>query len=293
MKRVAVSGARGLVGNALLPRLRDGGWDVVELARRPQPGGVVWNPSGDWDSSPLEGIDAVIHLAGASVGERWTAEHKAEIRDSRTRGTESLCRGLLALKRRPAVLVSASAVGLYGNRGDAVLDEDSGTGDGFLAEVVEGWEAACASAREAGIRVVNLRLGVVLAEEGGALAKMLPPFKMGAGGPIGDGRQYLSWVALSDAARAFEFALDHLKPGQYNLVAPEPVQQREFARTLGHVLHRPAVVPLPAMAVKLMFGQMGEEVLLYSQRVSSKRLRDAGFAFEWTTLDRALRHIFA
>jgi uncharacterized protein (TIGR01777 family) len=287
-KRVAVTGAHGMIGRALVPRLRDAGWEVIALSRGKGP--VLWNPDGDWDASPLEGVEAVIHLAGESVAGKWTADRKRRIRDSRARGTASLVRGIMSLKARPAVLVSASAVGLYGNRGHQLLSEGSEPGSGFLAEVVRAWEAALDPAASIGIRVVRLRLGVVLSSDDGALARMLTPFRLGTGGPIGGGRQYMSWVDLDDAARAFMFALDHLAAGAYNLVAPTPVTNSEFVRALGEALNRPAVVPLPALAVRLMFGQMGEEVLLYSQRASSKKLVDAGFAFEWPTLPLALAH---
>lgn len=290
MKRVAITGARGLLGEALRHRLGASGADVVELVRAPRPGAVAWNPHGGWDASPLEGVDAVVHLAGASVAGRWTAGHKRAIMESRQEGTASLCRGLAILTRKPSTLVCASAIGIYGDGGDAMLTEDSPPGAGFLADVVRAWEAASAEAEQAGIRVVHLRLGVVLSARGGALRTMLLPFRLGLGGPVGGGRQFMSWVALDDAARAFVFALDTpTMAGTYNLVAPEPVTNAAFTAALGRVLKRPTVLPLPAFVVKALLGEMGREMLLYSQRVSSRRLQEAGFRFEEPSIDGALR----
>lgn len=290
MKRVAITGARGLLGDALCDLLAASGVDLVELVRSPRPGAVAWNPRGDWDASPLEGVDAVVHLAGASVAGRWTESHKRAIMESRREGTASLCRGLAGLSRKPSTLVCASAIGIYGDGGDALLAEDSPPGAGFLAAVVRAWEAASAEAVQAGIRVVHLRLGVILSARGGALQTMLLPFRLGLGGPVGGGRQDMSWIALEDAARAFIFAID--KPtlsGPYNLVAPEPVTNAAFTAALGRALKRPAFVPIPAFAVKALLGDMGREMLLYSQRVSSRRLLEAGFRFEEPSVDEALR----
>ena len=292
--RVAVSGARGLVGEALRPLLEQAGDEVVELARSSRPGAVVWNPAGTWDATPLEGVDAVVHLAGESVACLWTAARRRAIMESRREGTASLCRGLLSLAKRPSVLVCASAVGLYGDGGDQLLTEDSPPGRGFLAEVVQAWEAAAAPAAEAGIRVVHLRLGVVLSPRGGALKAMLAPFRAGLGGPVGGGHQYISWVTVRDAARAFRFALDTPSlQGPYNLVAPEPVPNRIFTEALAGALHRPALIPTPALAVTTLLGDMGREMLLQSQRVSSKRLQEAGFCFEEPLIEEAMLHAVA
>lgn len=294
MMRIAITGARGLLGDALRHRLGASGADVVELVRGPRPGAVAWNPHGAWDASPLEGVDAVVHLAGASVAGRWTAEHKRAIMESRREGTASLCRGLATLSRKPSTLVCASAIGIYGDGGDALLTEDSPSGAGFLADVVRAWEAASAEAAQAGIRMVHLRLGVILSARGGALRAMLLPFRAGLGGPVGGGRQYMSWVALDDAARAFAYALDTpTMRGPYNLVAPEPVTNGAFTAALGRALRRPAILPMPALAVKALLGEMGREMLLYSQRVSSRRLQEAGFRFEEPSIDGALRRALA
>lgn len=287
-----MTGSDGLVGAAVRRRLDPSRWEVVALTRRPRSGAVVWNPLGAWDASPLNGIDAVIHLAGESVAERWTPARKAAIMESRREGTASLCTALAGLERPPAVLVCASAIGIYGDRGDAVLTEDSPPGSGFLADVVRAWEAAAAPARAAGTRVVHLRLGVVLDPEGGALAKMLPPFRLGMGGPVGGGQQYMSWVSIDDAAAAFVYALETpAVEGVYNLVAPAPVTNAEFGAALGRAVHRPAIVPLPAFAVSMMFGEMGREVLLASQRVSSARLAAAGFVFQDRELEGTLERL--
>lgn len=292
MRRVAITGAGGLIGSALVPALQDAGWDVVPLSRAPRPGAVVWDPHGYWDPSPLEGIEAVVHLAGETIARRWTVEQKRLIRDSRVHGTTSLCNALTTLSRRPSVLACASAVGYYGDRGDELLTEDSSRGDCFLADVVNAWEAAAQPARDGGIRVVSLRMGMVLAGQGGALARMLLPFRLGLGGAIGGGRQYISWVALDDAVRAFRYALDQTQVHDaVNVVSPQPVTNSEFSSTLGRVLHRPAFVPLPRAAVRLLLGQMGQELLLSSLCVKPVRLLEAGFSFKWPLIEDALRHV--
>lgn len=292
--RVAVTGSTGMIGTEVVRRLRFGGHRVVRLVRRePEPGSgdVRWDPDGGRiDAAALEGTDAVIHLAGENVGERWTEERKARIRRSRVDGTRLLAEALAGLRQRPRVLVSASAVGIYGERGDEVLEEGSAPGtEGFLTGVVRGWEEATAPAREAGVRVALLRLGVVLSAEGGALAKMLPPFRMGAGGRMGDGRQWMSWISLEDAVEAVLFALENEGvSGPVNVVAPGPVTNREFTERLAHAVHRPALVAVPAFALRLLFGEMADETVLVSQRVLPKRLQALGFAFRHPTLDEAL-----
>lgn len=293
--RILVTGASGLIGGTLVPFLTTGGHEVVTLTRgRPRPGAVTWDPErGTIDRAALEGLDAVVHLAGENISTgRWTAAKKARIHDSRVHGTRALCEALAALQRPPKVLVAASAIGFYGNRGNDVVDEDSAPGGGFLADVCKEWEAATAPAAASGIRVVNMRFGVVLSGNGGALASMLTPFKLGAGGPIGGGEQYMSWIAVDDTADAILFALTTpALSGPVNAVAPTPVTNAEFARTLGAVLSRPAIVPMPAFAVRLLFGEMGDELLLSSTRVEPHRLRAAGFTFRFPALEPTLRFL--
>ncbi len=291
--RIAITGASGLVGTQLRAFLSGGGHTVLSLVRRaPAAGEVRWDPlGGTIDTDALEGVDAVIHLAGESVAERWTPARKRAIRESREIGTRTLAEGLARMKRPPRVLVSASAIGWYGaNRGDEPVDETSAPGNDFLAEVALAWEAATAPAEQAGVRVVHARIGVVLSAAGGALERMLTPAKLGALGPIGSGRQYMSWIALDDTIGAIHHLLyaDDVR-GPVNLTAPEPVPQAEFARTLGHVLHRPSFAPLPAFVVKAMFGEMGENVLLGGQRVIPRRLQEQGFTFLRPRLEDALR----
>jgi uncharacterized protein (TIGR01777 family) len=290
--RIAVSGASGLIGAQLVAFLTGGGHTVHRLVRRaPEAGDIAWDPArGTIDAAALEGVDAVVHLAGESVAGRWTDSRRAAIRESRVAGTALLARTLAGLSRPPRVFVSASAVGWYGHdRGEAELDEDSTAGTGFLAEVCRAWEAAADPARDGGIRVVHPRIGVVLSARGGALAQMLTPARMGGGGPIGTGRQRLSWIALDDVLGALLHCIVADVRGPVNLVAPNPVAQATFARTLGHVLHRPAVVPLPAFAVRAAFGAMGEEILLGGQRVLPRRLEASGYRFLRPTLEEALR----
>jgi hypothetical protein len=290
---VAVSGASGLVGSALVPFLSTGGHRVRRLVRgRPEAGDIAWSPGqGEMDLMALEGVDAVVHLAGAPIAEgRWTEERKALIRSSRVEGTRVLSESLARLARKPRVLVCASAMGFYGSRGEEVLTESSAAGTGFLAEVTRDWEAATAPAERAGIRVVHLRLGVVLSARGGALAKMLPAFQSGAGGRIGDGRQWMSWISLEDVIGLIHFAL--FTPGlrgPVNAVAPNAVRQEDFARTLGQVLSRPAWVPLPAAAVHALFGEMGDETLLSSARLRPEAAERHGFTFLHPGLEQTLR----
>ncbi len=293
--RIAVTGATGLVGSHLVPYLQGGGHTVHRLVRRKPASGstdLPWDPAaGTIDAASLEGVDAVIHLAGENVGARWTAARRAAILESRVAGTALLARTLAGLARKPRVFVSASAVGFYGyDRGDAACDDSSAQGRGYLADVCRAWEAAAEPARTAGIRVVHPRIGVVLSAEGGALAKQLLPARMGAGGPIGTGRQWLSWIAMDDVLAGLVHLVKHdeLK-GPVNLVSPHPVPQRTFARTLGHVLGRPAVIPLPAFAVRAAFGEMGEEVLLGGQRALPTTLLGSGYPFLRPDLEGALR----
>jgi hypothetical protein len=292
---VAVSGAGGLIGSALVSSLAAKGHRVFSLVRRaPRPGedALAWDPSSGAITPAGSTVpDAVIHLAGESiVGLRWTAEKKRRIRESRVTATRLLVQTLTRLPTPPAVLISASGIGYYGSRGDGVVTEDSRQGTGFLADLSRDWEAATATAIAQGIRVVQLRIGVVLSARGGALATMLTPFKLGLGGVIGDGAQWMSWIALDDVIGAIHhiLATDALR-GPVNAVAPAPVTNAEFTRTLGRVLGRPTLVPLPAFAARLALGQMADELLLASQRVLPARLEASGYPFRHPTLEGALR----
>jgi uncharacterized protein len=294
--KILVSGSSGLIGSALLKRWSQSA-DVIRLVRRePRPGGeeIRWDPqAGQIAAEELEGLDAAVHLAGDNIADgRSTAARKARIRKSRVEGTGLLAQTLAGLARRPKVLVSASAVGFYGNRGDEELDEASPPGPGFLAGVCRDWEAATEPASRAGIRVVNVRLGVVLAREGGALARLVPLFRLGLGGRLGNGRQYLSWIALDDVVEAILFLLanDALR-GPVNLVAPQPVTNREFTQALGRALHRPTILPTPAFLLRLALGEMADEMLLSSARVLPRKLQQAGYPFRDPDLEPALRRM--
>jgi uncharacterized protein (TIGR01777 family) len=293
--QVAVSGASGLIGRALVARLRAGGARVRRLVRPPRPlgeGDLRWDPSSGALAGPgAEALDALVHLAGESVaGGRWTSRRKRELRDSRVGPTRALCETLARAPRPPALLIAASAVGYYGDRGEEIVDERSGPGRGFLAELCVDWEQSTRPAREAGIRVVHLRTGIVLAAEGGALPRLRMPFQLGLGGPVGSGRQYVSWVALEDAVGAIEHVLRHpTLEGPVNLVSPDPVRNAEFARALGRVLGRSAERRLPEVAVRLLLGEMGVELLLFGARVRPARLTGSGYAFAQPELEGALR----
>jgi len=292
--KILVSGSSGLVGSALVPVLVARGDTVVRLVRtaaQAQEGTIVWEPAaGVLDQSSLEGFDGVVHLAGESIAQRWTDELKARIRDSRVKGTQLLSQTLSRLSSPPAVLVSASAIGYYGDRGDEFLLEESPPGRGFLADVCKSWEEASQPAAEKGIRVVKLRIGVVLSSKGGALAKMLPPFEMGFGGPLGSGKQYMSWISLEDIVGVIEAALsDERLKGPINAVAPNPVTNKQFSDSLGAVLKRPAVFPVPAFGIRLLFGEMADEVLLASQRGQPHRLSAIDYPFRHRTLEAGLR----
>jgi len=292
---IAVTGASGLIGNALIPVLTTAGHAVIRLVRRtPGPGEAAWNPGAEQiDATALEGVDVVVHLAGESIASaRWTGERKRTIRQSRVVGTGLLARTLAALDRKPRLLVSASAIGIYGNRADASLTESDPPGTGFLAELGRDWEGAVLPASQAGIRVVLPRFGIVLASKGGALAKMLPPFRLGIGGRLGSGRQWMSWLSIDDAVGIIEHAIAHPElSGPVNAVAPEPVTNAEFTRSLGTVLGRPAVLPVPTFALELLFGEMAGEALLGSQRVLPRRLEETGYAFRDPLLLPALRRL--
>ena len=291
--RIAITGATGFIGVPLVALLRADGHEVVVIGRR-RPGSVpdvAWDPeSGVIDRSALAGVEAVVHLAGEPIGERWTPARKSALRSSRVKGTSLIATTMAAVSPRPRVLVSMSAVGIYGNRGDEELTEASAPARDFLGELGVAWEAAADPARAAGIRVVHPRLGIVLHQEGGALAKMLPPFRLGLGGRLGAGTQYMSWISRADALAALQFALTNdAVQGPVNLTAPAPVTNAEFTRELGRALHRPAVAVVPEFAIKLMFGEMGEQTVLAGQRVRPKVLQGMGFRFLHPALPAALR----
>ncbi len=295
--KILVTGSSGLVGSALVSFLTDGGHEILRLVRsKPRSGmpEIRWNPeTGDVDLARLEGVEAVVHLAGENIASgRWTAEKKIRIRESRVRGTRLLCESLAHLEQPPRVLVCASATGYYGDRGEEVLREESPPGSGFLAEVCQAWEAAAEPARQKGMRVAHLRLGMVLSPKGGALARMLLPFRLGLGGVVGSGKQYWSWIALDDAVGAACHALTtEALQGPVNAVAPRSVTNREFAQTLGRVLGRPSLFPLPAFVARILFGQMAQELLLASTRVEPQRLLATGYSFRYPDLEGALRHL--
>ena len=292
--RIAITGSSGLIGTALTAALDEAGHDLLHLVRRPPAGSaeIQWDPEAGTIDGSLEGVEAIVHLAGENIGQRWTDDVRRRVLDSRVNGTTLIAETAAGLASRP-VLICASATGFYGDRGDEIVDEDSVPGTGFLAEVVEAWEAAAEPARAAGLRTVHLRQGIVLAKGGGALARLLPPFKLGAGGRVGSGRQWWSWVSLDDTVAAYLFALEQPLAGPVNVVAPGVVTNQEFVKALGRAVHRPAFFPLPASAVKAAFGQMGEEMLLAGQRVAPTRLVDAGFTFGQPDIDSGLASALA
>ena len=291
--RVAVTGASGLIGSALVPVLREAKHEVLSLVRRTPTHAdeAQWDPAaGTIDVDALQGVDAIVHLAGENIGQRWTETSRRRILDSRVQGTRLVAETAAALDPQPALL-AASAMGFYGQQGDQEFTESSPRGQGFLADVVDAWEQAAEVAREAGVRVVQFRQGLVLSKDGGALGRMLLPFRLGVGGRIGGGRQWWSWVAIDDLAAAYLFALERPLDGLYNLAAPGVVRNADFVDALGNVLSRPTIFPLPGFAVRLAFGEMGEEMLLGGQRIDSERLRDEGFEFAYPELEGALEHV--
>lgn len=294
--KVAITGASGFIGVPLRHALMEAGHEVLTIGRagdaRPD---VVWDPNaGTIDAAQLNGVEAVIHLAGANIAQRWTEPAMHEIRESRVKGTTLIARTMAGLRPLPRVLVSMSGIGIYGDRGDEVVDEASGPGTGFLAGVAQAWEAAADPARGAGIRVVHPRLGMVLHKSGGALAKLVPIFSLGLGGVIGSGMQWMPWVGRRDVIRALQFFVETPNvSGAVNLVGPEAVRNEDFTRALGDAVHRPAVIPVPEFAVKLMFGQMGVETVLGGQRVLPGKLLSAGFTFALPTLAQALEEAVA
>lgn len=284
--KILITGASGLIGQALITYLQEKGHEVKTLSRTHS---ILWNPAkGMLTPHDLEGFDAIVNLSGENIAGRWTEVKKEKIIKSRLDATKTLVNAISTLKHPPKVLVNASAIGYYGNRGDEKLDEKSTIGKGFLAEVCREWEEAASNATT---RVVYLRTGVVLSKKGGALAKMLTPFKLGLGGNIGDGNQWMSWIAIDDHIRAVEHLIENEIKGPVNLVSPDAVTNREFTKTLGEVLHRPTMLPLPAFMVRVLFGEMGEETLLSSARVVPTVLEQSGFKFKYPQLKPALEHL--
>ena len=296
IESVAISGATGLVGTALHGLLTSEGKSVSAISRRE--GGtyedsIIWDPeSGLANPARLESIDAVVHLAGENIaGGRWNDTVKRKIRNSRVHGTRNLVKSIAAVEKRPKVLVCASAIGFYGDRGAQEMNETSAAGKGFLPEVCEEWEAEANAAKELGLRVVNVRIGVVLSPKGGALAKMLLPFKLGAGGIVGSGKQYWSWIGLHDLTRVIAHCInDDSLEGPVNAVSPQPLTNKEFTKVVGSVLHRPTLIPLPAFMAKIVLGEMAEALLLASTRVVPAKLQKSGFTFDHGDLDSCLKH---
>ncbi|MBV6497230.1 MAG: TIGR01777 family protein [Acidobacteria bacterium ACB1] len=296
--RILITGASGLIGKALTKVFDDKGYELL-LAGRSEPKDTretKWTiEDGFAEPERLEGLDAVVHLAGESVSAlRWSDEKKAAIRNSRVEGTRSVVDALSRLKARPKTFISGSAIGFYGDRDDEVLSESSVAGDNFLAQICREWESESRRAEDAGIRTVLLRTGIVLSKDGGALATMLLPFKMGVGGVVGSGKQWMSWISLPDEIRAIEFVLerDDIR-GAVNLTSPNPVTNQQFTSVLGEALYRPTFIPLPEFAISMLFGEMGDELLLSSTRVEPKRLIDAGFTFEHADLKSAIENALA
>ena len=293
-QKIAISGATGLVGRELISLLTLAGHSTLTLSRRNAGGdSVLWDPTkGVTSPEALEGIDTVVHLAGENIaGSRWTAVVKERIRSSRVEGTRNLVKSLALLKAPPKTLVCASAIGFYGDRGEERLDESSSVGTGYLADVCKAWEAEAQEAEKHGMRVVRLRIGVVLSKKGGALAKMLLPFKLGVGGVIGSGKQYWSWIGLNDLVRIISFCVgNEAISGAVNAVSPNPMTNYDFTKAVGAVLHRPTIFPMPAFAAKLALGEMADDLLLSSVRVEPHKLQSLGFQFAQPDLTSCLQH---
>ena len=282
MATIAITGSSGLIGSALIPALEQTGRKVRRIVRHPAASAdeITWNPAARLlDERRLADVDVIVNLAGETIGKRWTTARRRAIRESRVRGAETIA-GAILRTGRPITLINASAVGYYGSRGDEVLDEKSGSGRGYLAEVCRDWEAAARTATGSGARVVMIRNGIVLSSRGGALPEMLRPFRLGVGGKVGSGRQWLSWIDLDDMVRAIIWLIDHATiRGPVNVVSPNPVTNSEFTRVASQVLHKPALVPVPAIALRMMFGEMASETLLASQRAIPSALTESGFEF--------------
>ena len=297
MARIAITGSSGLIGTALQAHLRRAGHEVIRVRRgNDSDPSAMWNPDTGWfREGGLEGVDAVIHLAGAGIADkRWNESRKAELLESRVKGTRLLVDHLATLTKKPAVLLSSSAVGFYGSRGDEELTEASAAGEGFLPEICVAWEREAMRAAELGIRTVAVRTGVVLTKQGGALAKMLPPFKMGVGGRLGDGKAYFPWISLEDIAGVFEHLLTADVHGPVNAVGPNPVTNSEFTKALGKAIHRPTLLPVPTLGLKVLYGTgITEETLLSSQRVVPGVLQESGYDFQQTTVAEALQTALA
>jgi hypothetical protein len=295
--KIVISGASGLIGTQLVAKLSQSGHEVIRLVRRsPKSGEIQWNPkSGTLDAAALEGTDAVIHLSGAGIGDkRWSAAYRKEILDSRTDTTALLAKTIASLSRKPSVFLSGSAIGIYGARNDEQLTEVSTHGTGFLAEVCEQWEAAAKPAVDAGVRTVYLRTGIVLSPKGGALKKLLPLFKLGVGGKFGNGKQWQSWISIDDEIGAIEYLLTANVSGAVNLTAPNPVTNAEFTKVLASVLKRPAIVPVPTFAPKILLGgELADALLFTGQRVIPAALNASGYVFKHTTLESALRSLLS
>lgn len=294
--KILVTGATGLVGSELVPALTRQEHEVYRLthSKPKEANDIVWNPSHqELPKARIEGTEVVVHLAGANIaGKRWTPKVKEELRSSRLDGTKLLCETIGSMQSPPKTLICASAIGYYGNRGSELLNETSAPGTGFLADLCKDWEAACEPARAKGIRVVNLRIGVILTPKGGALAKMLPPFKMGVGGIMGSGNQYWSWISLVDVIGVIQHCLTYDKiSGPVNTTAPRPVTNLEFTKALGSVLGRPTLIPMPAFAARLALGEMADDLLLASARVMPNRLSETGYQFQHSALEPALRDL--
>jgi uncharacterized protein len=294
---VLISGATGLVGSALIPELEAKGHSTTRLTRSPKRAGDVgWDPDAGTIGGDLEGTEAVVHLAGESIfsgpTDRWTSQKKRRILDSRVKGTRLLAEEISSLTTPPGVMISMSAVGFYGSRGDEVLTEGSSSGGDFLAEVCREWEAAAEPAREAGIRVVHPRLGIVLSPEGGALGTTLPIFKLGGGGKVGSGEQWWSWVSLDDVIGAIVHAIENdAVEGPVNVGSPNPMTNADYTKVLGKVLGRPTIFPLPAPAARIMLGEVADALLLSSQRMEPAKLNSTGYTFRYPELEGALRHL--
>jgi uncharacterized protein (TIGR01777 family) len=296
-KTVAISGSSGLIGSALRKRLAERGYEIKRMVRRRSASSrdeIAWSPEdNEMDATQLEGVDAIVNLAGESLAQRWTERVKHRLWESRIRSTELLARSIATLTVKPAALLSGSAIGIYGDRGDEQLDEASLPGDGFLAELCCDWEAAAAPVERSGVRVVNLRTGIVLSRAGGALAQMLTPFRFGVGGKLGSGKQWMSWISLADVVSALEFLMGADISGPVNLVAPNPVTNEQFTRALANELHRPSLFTVPRFAMKLAFGEMADEAALASQRVAPRQLLESRFTFAHPTVEQALASVLS